>query len=65
MIDLDKFRTIEGEALKAFMAAVHRGLMAERRLSTVVRVTLNGDRHDFRIIYMGPSRPRRQARRHR
>lgn len=63
MIDLDDFKSNEGEALKAFMAAVYRGLVAERRLSTLVRVTLAGDRHDFRITYVGPSRPRKLARR--
>ena len=64
MIDLDNFTSsTESEALKAFMAAVHRGLMVERRLSTVVRATLNGERLDFKITYMGPSRLRRKARR--
>lgn len=63
MIDLDDFQSAEGEALKAFMAAVLRGLAAERRMSTVIRVTVNGDRRDFRITYVGPSRPRIVARR--
>lgn len=63
MIDLDEFRSNEGDALKAFMAAVHRGLVAERRTSALVRATLNGERLDFRITYVGPSRPRRKARR--
>lgn len=62
MIDLDEFRSDEGTALKLFMEAVYRGLTAERRMSTVVRVTLNGDRHDFRIQYVGPSRPPRKRR---
>ncbi len=61
MIDIDDFgSSTESEALKAFMAAVYRGLLIERRMSTVVRVTLNGNRHDFRITYVGPSRPQRR-----
>lgn len=63
MIDIDEFTSKEGAALQAFMASIYRGLSAERRMSALVRVTLNGARLDFRITYVGPSRPRKQARR--
>ena len=51
------------ELASTFFAAVMRELRATARMSTTVRVTVGGDRIDFRITYVGPSRPRREARR--
>lgn len=69
MIDLDDvFRGERGEedarlSVRAFFAKVIAGLLIERRMSVLVRLDIGGTSRDFRITYMGPSRPRREARR--
>ena len=63
MIDLDEDRVVGPHSYAvALLEHVRRALFAERRSSTLVRARLGDGRLDFRITYLGPSRPRRNRR---
>lgn len=62
MIDADEIKHWQRDAVTQFLTEVYRGLSIERRYSTLVRATVNGARLDFRITYVGPSRPRKSRR---
>lgn len=53
MIDVDQvlLEPRGREGLEAFFTALYRGLLAERRMSTLVRVRIAGDQVDFRVSY--------------
>ena len=65
MIDLDLSK--DSKDRRATVATFLNGVLTElritRQMSIGVRVTFGTDKHDFRISYVGPSRPRCKARR--